>query len=75
MNKNLVSTLLVSCTLLACTSTPSADYHTVPLAQEINLTGDKAFTLNSHTSIVYEGGDAMLRNAQLLLPGIRCAGR
>ena len=66
MNKNLFATLLVSCTLLACTDTPSADYHTVPLAQEINLTGDKVFTLNNHTPIVYEGGEAMLRNAQLL---------
>ena len=66
MNKTLLATLLVSCTLLACTSTPSADYHTVPLAQEITLTGDKAFTLDHRTAIVYEGGEGMLRNAQLL---------
>ena len=66
MNKTLFATLLASCTLLACTSTPSADYHTVPLAQEINLTGDKGFVLDHRTAIVYEGNDAMLRNAQLL---------
>ena len=58
-------TLLVCMVALHCHAA-EADYHVVPLPQNIdNVKGD-AFVLDETKKIVYQGDDAMARNARFL---------
>ena len=67
MKKVIPSLLLMGSLLLSCTHAPTeADYRVVPLPQEVELTQGKCFTLSDKTPIVYQGGEAMYRNAQFL---------
>lgn len=72
MKKNTLAALLLSCGLLACSdSVPTANYRVVPLPQEITTTDATSFTLDRQTTIVYQGDEAMERNAAFLAEFIK----
>ena len=67
MNKVISSLIVVASLLYSCTHVPSvADYRVVPLPQEIQMTHGGNFVLNEKTSIVCQGDETMMRNANFL---------
>ena len=72
MKKFAFGILFLCCGLLSCTdNTPTADYRVVPLPQEITATNGTGFEMSSQTPIVYQGDEAMQRNAQFLAQYIK----
>lgn len=63
--------LLLSCGLIACNNTPTANYQIVPLPQEITVAEGSGFTLDETTVIAYQGDEEMKRNATFLAEYIK----
>ncbi len=63
--------LLLSCGLIACNNTPTANYQIVPLPQEITVAEGSGFTLDETIVIAYQGDEEMKRNATFLAEYIK----
>ncbi|WP_302062695.1 beta-N-acetylhexosaminidase, partial [uncultured Duncaniella sp.] len=64
----LAGILTVTGALAACSGEKTtANYHTIPIPQEIKITSEGEFVLNSGTKIIYpDGNEKMRRNAMFL---------
>ena len=71
MKKHTLSMLLLSCGLIACNNTPTANYQIVPLPQEITVAEGSGFTLDETTVIAYQGDEEMKQNATFLAEYIK----
>ena len=68
MKRTLTGAMLLGLALMSCqdNATKTANYHVVPLPQEITETDGGGFLLTDATSIVYNGDETMKRNAEHL---------
>ena len=66
MRKILISVLMIAISSLVMAMDHVANYRVVPIPNSIEYLKGKAFVLNNGTSIYYNGGERMKRNAEFL---------